>query len=399
MKAPSRFRAVLIGISGYGRIHLGLARAARSVGLDLVAAVVINRVAEAVEVARLERDGCRIYSDYESMLRAEQGRADLCLIPTGTAWHERMTVAALAAGMSVLVEKPLAGSVREGEAIAAAERAASGCFVAVGFQDLYNPAVHALKRRILGGLIGRLERVRFLGLWPRPTSYFRRNHWAGRLAADGAPVLDSVLSNAFAHFVNLGLFLAGPQSLSAAVPGGIEAVLWRTNAIETFDTGVIRAVSSEGVRFWFGASHACASTHEPEIVLEGSEATLTWRHEREWRLESRLGVRETHPIPDAHANRGAMMDAVVRRLADPAVFVCGPALALVHTTLIERTHAAAGIVAAPGRVESRILPGVDGEVLVAPDAESAVRAAFVSGDLPEAGATARTALVSGGPSA
>jgi len=399
MKGPSRLRAVLIGISGYGRIHLGLARAAQPLGLDLVAAVVINRDEEPAEVARLQREGCRIYSDYESMLRAERGRAELCLIPTGIAWHERMTVAALAAGMSVLVEKPLAGSVREVEAIAAAERAASGCFVAVGFQDLYNPAVHALRRRLHEGLIGRLERVRFLGLWPRPTSYFRRNHWAGRLAADGAPVLDSVLSNAFAHFVNLALFLAGPETVSAAVPGEIEAVLWRTNAIETFDTGVIRAVSAEGVRFWFGASHACASTHEPEIVLEGSEGTLTWLHEREWRLETRSGAHERCALPDAQANRAAMMDAVLRRLADPTVFVCGPTLALAHTTLIERAHAAARIVAAPGRVESHILPGIEGEVLVAPDAEVALRSAFVSGDLHEDGATARPVLVSGGPRA
>lgn len=386
MNVPPRVRAVLIGISGYGRIHLGLARGAQSLGLDLVAAVVINRDEEVVEVDRLQRQGCRIYADYESMLRAEQGRAELCLIPTGIAWHERMTVAALAAGMSVLVEKPLAASVREVQSIAAAERAALGCFVAVGFQDLYNPEVHVLKRRLREGLIGRIERVRFLGLWPRPTSYFRRNHWAGRLAADGAPVLDSVLSNAFAHFVNLALFLAGPEIVSAAVPEEIEAVLWRTNAIETFDTGVIRAVSPEGVRFWFGASHACASTHEPEIVLEGSEGSLTWLHEREWRLETRSGARERHALPGAPANRAAMLDAVLRRLADPTVFVCGPALAEGHTSLIERAHAIARIHPAPGGVESRFLPGTEGTVLVAPEAERALRRAFADGGLPDAGA-------------
>jgi predicted dehydrogenase len=386
MNVPPRVRAVLIGISGYGRIHLGLARGAQSRGLDLVAAVVINRDEEVVEVDRLQRQGCRIYADYESMLRAEQGRAELCLIPTGIAWHERMTVAALAAGMSVLVEKPLAASLREIQSIAAAERAAPGCFVAVGFQDLYNPEVHVLKRRLREGMIGRIERVRFLGLWPRSTSYFRRNHWAGRLAADGAPVLDSVLSNAFAHFVNLALFLAGPETDSAAVPEEIEAVLWRTNAIETFDTGVIRAVSPEGVRFWFGASHACASTHEPEIVLEGTAGSLTWLHEREWRLETQTGARERCALPGAPANRAAMMDAVLRRFADPTVFVCGPALAQGHTTLIERAHAMARIHPAPGGVESRLLPGVEGTVLVAPAAERALRHAFAAGGLPDAGA-------------
>lgn len=385
-------RAILIGISGYGRIHLGLARAARPLGLELVAAAVINRQEEVEEVAQLEREGCRLYADYPSLLRHEAAGADLCLIPTGIAWHERMTVAALAAGLSVLVEKPLAGSVSEARAISAAERAAPGRFVAVGFQDLYNPEVHAVKRRLLEGCIGRIERVRFLGLWPRPTAYFRRNRWAGRMAAEGAPVLDSVLSNAFAHFVMLGLFFAGPRAAEAASLAEVQAVLWRTNAIETFDAGAVHAVSREGVQFWFGASHACASTHEPEIVIEGSAGTLTWLHEREWRLETRGGLRERQPIVDAHANRAAMMDAVLRRLTDSSVFVCGPELASAHTSLIERIHQVAPITPAPGPVEIRHLDGIEGEVVCAPQAERLLREAFARGTLPGRAASSAGAL-------
>ena len=376
-------RAILIGISGYGRIHLGLARAARPVGLELVAAAVINRQEEALEVARLEREGCRIYPDYESLLRHEAAEADLCLIPTGIAWHERMTVAALASGLSVLVEKPLAGSVSEVQAIAAAERAAPGRFVAVGFQDLYNPEVHAVKQHLLAGCIGRIERVRFLGLWPRPTAYFSRNRWAGRMAAEGVPVLDSVLSNAFAHFIMLGLFFAGPRAAEAARLAKVDAVLWRTNAIETFDSGAVHAVSPDGVEFWFGASHACATTREPEIVIEGSAGTLTWLHEREWRLETSDGRHESRAIVDAHANRAAMMDAVRRRLTDPSVFVCGPELAVAHTSLIERIHQVATITAAPGPVEIRNLAGIEGEVLCAPEAEARLQEAFARGALPD----------------
>lgn len=376
-------RAILIGISGYGRIHLGLLRAVRAQGVELAAAVVINPQEEAAEIARLRGEGCRIYADYETMLREEAGRADLCLIPTGIAWHARMTVAALAAGCSVLVEKPLAATVREVRAIQAAERAAPGRFVAVGFQDLYNPEVHALKHRLLDGAIGRIERVRFLGLWPRPTRYFRRNGWAGKLALDGAPVLDSVLSNAFAHFVNLGLFFAGAAPTAAAQLTDVEGVLWRTNAIETFDTGVIRAVDAGGTRFWFGASHACATTHEPEIIVEGSAGRLTWLHEREWHLEDQTGRIERRALVDAQVNRTRMMDSVIRRLTDPSVFICGTELALAPTSLIEQAHAAALIEEGPGPVESRSLAGVDGPVLCSPEAEARLRAAFASGELPQ----------------
>jgi predicted dehydrogenase len=90
-----------------------------------------------------------------------------------------MTIAALQSGANVLVEKPLAGSVAEVEAVNAAELK-SQRFVAVGFQDLYEPGTAWLKSELLKGRIGEITSVRFLGLWPRRRSYFTRNDWAGR---------------------------------------------------------------------------------------------------------------------------------------------------------------------------------------------------------------------------
>src|SRR5215216_5376465 len=76
-------RVALIGISGYGRIHLQLARECRERGeVQIVAATVINPAEEAENVAELVAHGCTIYSDYEKMLRDHAGRLDLCLIPT-----------------------------------------------------------------------------------------------------------------------------------------------------------------------------------------------------------------------------------------------------------------------------------------------------------------------------
>src|SRR5690606_37279986 len=112
------------------------------------------------------------------MLREQRGRIDLCLIPTGIPWHARMTIAALRAGANVLVEKPLAGSIAEVEAVHAEEKR-SGKFVAVGFQDLYDPGTAWLKKELVSGTIGTIQAVRFLGLWPRRRSYFTRNEWAG----------------------------------------------------------------------------------------------------------------------------------------------------------------------------------------------------------------------------
>ena len=216
-------RVALIGISGYGRIHLQLARECRDRGeIAIAAATVINPGEEAANVAELEAHGTKIYADYAEMLRAEAGRIDLCLIPTGIHWHARMTIAALRAGANVLVEKPLAGSRAEIDAVQREERAA-GRFVAVGFQDLYEPGTNWLKAELLKGTIGEIESVRFLGIWPRNRSYFTRNDWAGRTHVDGVAVLDSPLNNAFGHFVMLSLYFASPQAQGAAA-AELEAV-------------------------------------------------------------------------------------------------------------------------------------------------------------------------------
>src|SRR5690606_22451247 len=107
-----RPRVALIGVSGYGRIHLQLAREGRDRGeLVIVAAAVINAAEESENVAELFAHGCAIYGDYREMLRRHAGQIDLCLIPTGIHLHARMTVDALRAGANVLVEKPLASSM------------------------------------------------------------------------------------------------------------------------------------------------------------------------------------------------------------------------------------------------------------------------------------------------
>jgi predicted dehydrogenase len=328
-------RLALIGISGYGAIYVGLLREALlAKSVSLVAAVVINPGQEQEIVAELRAGGTVIYGSADELFACEAGKIDLCLIPTGIQWHARMTIAALTAGMNVLVEKPLAGSVADCAAIRRAE-VATGCWVAVGFQDIYADEARRLKSQLLEGAIGRLREVKMTGLWPRPRSYFTRNHWAGRRAADGASVLDSPLNNAFAHFVNLGLFFAGSTAGTSASVAVESAELFRAHAIETFDTAVVRGVSSHGVRFWCGFSHATETTREPEILLYGDEGCVEWRHETSCVTTHADGRRETVALPTAASCRGSMFAAVLARLADAGSSICDTDVACRHAEFIE----------------------------------------------------------------
>lgn len=348
----SRPRVALIGVSGYATIYLELARQARDRGeLELCAAVIINPTEEAAKEAELRAHGTAIYRDYEAMLEAEHGKLDLCLVPTGIPWHARMTLAALRAGANVLVEKPLAGSNAEVAAIRAAE-ASTGKFVAVGFQDIYSPTNLWLKQELCAGAIGQLQAVRFIGLWPRPASYFTRNPWAGRLHANGTQVLDSPLNNAFAHFVNLCLFFAGRTPETSADVSVDSADLLRAHAIESFDTSVVLGHSPESVNFWFGATHTCHAVREPEIYIEGTAGRVEWKHERTCVLIRADGSREERVLPDASANRVSMFAASLAKLREPSTHICTTALAAYHTAFVEAVHVAAHVQAVPATLIS-----------------------------------------------
>jgi predicted dehydrogenase len=372
-------RVAVIGISGYGRVHLELARECRDRGeLDLVAATVINPADEAANVAELRAHGCAVFPDYESMLSAQAGNLDLCLVPTGIHWHARMTIAALRAGANVLVEKPLCCSTVELLAIQDAERE-SGRFVAVGFQDLYDPGAGWLKSELARGAIGGIRSIKVLGLWPRPRSYFHRNEWAGRLMFNGQPVYDSPLSNAFAHFVMLGLYFSGSRGRAEVANGRLQAQLFRAHDIESFDTAVVRMRTATGIELWFGVSHACRESSEPEIVIEGTAGEARWRYERDASWEAPGVDRNVRRLHDANGARRCMMAAALRRLSDPAVEICTTSIAGAHTRFIEALHRDCPIV--PFKRESVVWSGGNGpesSVPYVPGLEPALRESFLT---------------------
>lgn len=344
--APSPARIAIIGVSGYGSVHLQLARESRDRGeTRITAAAIINPQDESAVIAELRAQGAEIFTDYAEMFRRHEGKIDLCLIPTGIHWHARMTIAALESGANVLVEKPLAGSVAEVEAIRRVEQR-TGKFVAVGFQDFYEPGTVWLKRELQRGVIGDIASVRFLGVWPRPRAYFTRNNWAGRLQVDGVAVMDSPLNNAFAHFVMLSLFLIGAET-TAETPTLEEVELLRAHAIESFDTAVVRSLTARGVKLWFGASHASRETIEPEIVITGRHGQACWRYESEawWRAAD--GVTNRHALLDITGARRAMFSAALARLRDPTTSICTSDVAGRHTALIEAIHRQARVEVVP----------------------------------------------------
>jgi predicted dehydrogenase len=224
-----------------------------------------------------------------------------------------------------------------------------------------------------------VKSVRFLGLWPRARSYFKRNNWAGKLAVDGVPVLDSPLNNAFAHFVNLSLFFASPRAAESVAAKVESAELYRAHDIESFDTAVVRLKTPDGVEVWLGATHACKETREPEIVISGTRGSIVWRHERDVNLVDEHGEAQRREVSDSFVARHAMLTAVLQRLTDPTALICGPEVAGCHTAVIESIHRVGQVVTVPPEAIRWNGPDAVGSVPVVTGLEAALGRAFEQG--------------------
>lgn len=341
--------AAVIGISRYARYHLFMALEQALHGkLRLAAVVVVNQEEESFLCTRLRSLGCEIFEDTRSLWTKWQHRIDLCFVPTGIHLHAPMTLEALGAGANVLVEKPLTATVAEAEAIMAAERR-TGRFVAVGFQDLYTPPTWTIKERLLGGAIGEVTAITLVGLWPRHAGYYQRNDWAGRLKQNGQWVLDSPINNAFAHFLNLGLFWAGPRTTASARVRAVAGELYRVQRIESFDTCCIRADLEGGAQLRVYATHSCEEDRVPTVTIEGSQGRLSWVQESHYEITDRKGCHERHPVPGKIETKLMMADAVVARIGDPDARICGTAIALEHLRLVDAVHKSGPVANIPTR--------------------------------------------------
>jgi predicted dehydrogenase len=328
-------RVALIGVSGYGKIYYKILRELHlQKEILLAGATIIDPSAEQATLAELRSLGCAIYPDYNEMLGGLKGRIDLCAIPTGIPWHTPMTLAALEAGAHVLVEKPLAATVKEVDTIRAAEKAL-GRLVMVGFQYLYCPENISLKKDLLAGSVGAIRRVKIIGCWPRGFDYYSRTDWAGRIKSGPFWVLDSPVSNAFAHHLSLGLFFAGPKLASSAAPVRLTAELYRAKAVENYDTAVLHVETDSGVDVHFYATHSCETNVEPEIEIEGDEGSVIWRHGEGYSIHAKAAEKRDVALCDEDTARMQMFRSVLRRIKDPSVFVCDTSIAREHTRCVQ----------------------------------------------------------------
>jgi predicted dehydrogenase len=142
----------------------------------------------------------------ELIARDDVDLVDICT-PGDT--HAEIAIAALAAGKHVLCEKPLANTVEEAEAMAAAaaQARASGVRAMVGFTYRRVPAIALARRLVAVGRLGQLRHVRaqYLQDWiadpAAPLSWRLQKERAG----------SGALGDIGAHIIDLAQFITGDR--------------------------------------------------------------------------------------------------------------------------------------------------------------------------------------------
>ena len=130
----SRVRITVVGAGNWGRNHV---RTLVSMP-DVELAGIVDRDVDRAQSIAAEY-GCRVMADVAELA----GAAEAISVAVPTEFHRAVAVELLESGADVLVEKPIARTVEEADAIlAAAERA--GRLVMTGHTERFNPAVVAL---------------------------------------------------------------------------------------------------------------------------------------------------------------------------------------------------------------------------------------------------------------
>jgi len=147
---------------------------------------------------------------YDELLARED--VDLVSVCTPPSSHRNLTVDLLRSGKNVLVEKPMAPSVADCDAMLAAAREA-GKLLSVVAQNRFRNDLAAVKETIDSGLLGPVSHARVDSAWWRGTPYYDLD-WRGTWQSEGGgPTLNHAI-----HHVDLLLWMLGrPERVTAVM--------------------------------------------------------------------------------------------------------------------------------------------------------------------------------------
>lgn len=223
-----------------------------------------------------ERFGLPWFSDMHRMMKEMGDKIDIVSLLTDNGSHASHCVELARYGKHIMVEKPMALSVRDADdMIRACNKGGARLFVVK--QSRYNRQARKLREALDQGRFGKLVMGTVRMRWSRSQEYYDQAPWRGTRAHDGG-----VFANQAAHLIDLLQWSLGePVSVFAkartalvnieAEDTGVALITFRNQAI-----GVVEATTAARPKGTEGSISILGEKGLVEIGGMGANQIITW---------------------------------------------------------------------------------------------------------------------------
>ena len=313
-----KVRIGIIGMGNMGRFHAN----------DLLDGKVPRGELAAVgstsphKLEEYKEKGVQIFGSGEEMIASRA--IDALLIATPHYQHTSLGVAALEAGLHIMVEKPISAHKADAERLIAAAAVRPDQVFGAMFQLRVEPRYQKIRELVQGGELGDLVRVLWIMTdWFRSEAYFQSGGWRATWKGEGG----GVLLNQCLHQLDAMQWITGmPSKVRSHVGIG----QWHDIEVEDDVTCYMEFANGASGAFITSSGETPGSNRfeivgtKGRLILENDTLTLT-RNEvpsDEWCKTSKIGFQkpettvEEIPIPGADAAHATLMTNFVNAILD-----------------------------------------------------------------------------------
>ena len=253
----NKTRIAVVGAGAIGLAHVDVARQSPSCTLSAI----VDPAPAAADIAA--NAGVPRYPSLAALMAADQ--PDGVILATPNPLHVPQALECIAAGLAVLLEKPMATTLAEAERLVKAADAATARLL-IGHHRAHSPIMAKARAVVDSGVLGRLVAVTGSATFMKPDRYFSDAPW--RREPGAGPILLNMIHEVHNLRMLCGEIIAVQAFVSRATRGF---------AVE--DTAAINLRFANGVLGSFMLSDTAACARSWEQTSQENKAYATYEDE------------------------------------------------------------------------------------------------------------------------